>query len=474
MLTQLHIYEYRKLKDLSLDFKPTVNLISGTNGTCKSSILHIVGNSFQAFTKNSQGIDIESLSIINAINKLTNPKIENLTKGDKQYNDPAPNQSGILLKLEYEGNSYSFRRHNTRNDNGSRFALKLKYPVGQKQTLPYGMVIYLGLSRIIPIGELSGETKKIRKSLPDKYSQELNRLYYELTGIKINESTIEDSNSLKHRLDFTSTTKVVDSNTISAGEDNLIIILSALISLKYHFDTCTNPVFKKSVLLIDELDSTLHPSLQYKLLKILKEFSENYNIQLFATTHSLYLLDKAFKESLNVIYLKKTAGDLVDKLNDPNRYKIEMQLNSETRQDIYMDKKIPIFTEDAEAKLMTQLIFNEIAKDDESFSSILIFLHYVEMKAGCDNLKSLFKDKVFRSSTFKAICILDADSQTNDISNHIISLPSEKRAEDSCPMSPEKLVFYHLNNLVCFQTNNDFWNNPSVVENGYNRPLSKM
>lgn len=165
----------------------------------------------------------------------------------------------------------------------------------------------------------------------------------------------------------------------------------------------------------------------------------------------------------------KTAGDLVDLLEEPNTNKIEMQLNSETRQDIYADKKIPIFSEDDEAKLMIQIIFDELALRDSNFASILTFIHFVEMKAGCDNLKSLFRDEIFSASAFKAICILDGDSQTSDsdLDYNICSLPSEKREKDETPMSPEKLVFYHLNNLIADSNNRAFWKNDTIIEQGF-------
>ena len=47
MIKKLNILEYRKLKDISFECDKKINVISGANGTCKSSILHIISNSFQ-------------------------------------------------------------------------------------------------------------------------------------------------------------------------------------------------------------------------------------------------------------------------------------------------------------------------------------------------------------------------------------------------------------------------------------------
>lgn len=75
---------------------------------------------------------------------------------------------------------------------------------------------------------------------------------------------------IKTRADFESDKAGIDSNTISAGEDNLFIIISALVSLKYYFQNITSTNEIESVLLIDEFDATLHPSLQFKLLDIFR------------------------------------------------------------------------------------------------------------------------------------------------------------------------------------------------------------
>lgn len=464
MITNLNIIHYRKLKNLSLAFKPGINLISGTNGTCKSSILHIIGNAFQRFKRTSDGVDSSSLSVINAINKYTNPKVENLTKGDKTYNDPAKGTEGELFNIQLNNETYAFRRHNSTDESEeegakNRFRLILKYPRGEKQSLPFGMVIYLGLSRIVPVGELEDYTEEIKKNLPAKYQDELISLYQKMTDISITEPCIENSNEIKHRISFKSEVDGIDSDTISAGEDNIMIILTALVSLKYHFESCSNEEYKKSYLLIDEFDATLHPSLQFKLLSLLREFSRDFNIQIIFTTHSLYLIDKALKAEDNIIYLMKLANNSVAIMQNPDIFKIEMHLNSETRQDLYRDKKLPIFSEDNEARIMINFIFDILSEKDQKFASVRHYFHLVQMKSGCDNLKTLFKDKVLTANTLKAMCILDGDNRTHELTHNIISLPGQA--------SPEKLTFQHLSELISKEIYNDFWCNEYLQQEGY-------
>ena len=464
MINAINITHYRKLKNIQLPFEPGVNLISGTNGTCKSSLLHIIGNTFQKFKRTTDGINREALGIINAINKYTNPKVESLTKGDKTYNDPAKGTEGELFNIQLEEETYSFRRHNTQEEqeNGelnNRFRLILKYPRGQAQTLPFGMVIYLGLSRIVPIGELNDTVSEIRKNLPESYQEELISLYQDLAHIRIENPTIENSNEIKHRLNFSSEVEGVDSNTISAGEDNIMIILTALVSLKYHFESCENPQYKHSYLLIDELDATLHPSLQFKLLEKITDFARKYNIQVFSTTHSLYLLEAAFKKKINVIYLKRGAGNSIALMQEPDIYQIKMHLNNETRQSLYENRKIPIFTEDNEARLFAELIFDKLSQEDDSFARISSRFHFSSMSAGADNLKLMFCDEQLTSTTLKAMCFLDGDKRITDLTHRIISLPGKD--------NPEQIVFNHLLHLLENDDGNRFWDDYTISSYGF-------
>ena len=71
------------------------------------------------------------------------------------------------------------------------------------------------------------------------------------------------------------------------------VIITSLVSLKYYYENITSSSEVESILLIDELDATIHPGLQFKLLKLLNEFSKDYKIQIFFTTHSLSLLEEA-------------------------------------------------------------------------------------------------------------------------------------------------------------------------------------
>ena len=71
MVKKLDFVAYRKLKDLQIDFSESVNIIAGTNGTCKSSILHLISNSYQKIKTTSQYVtDAEAIRVISKINRI--------------------------------------------------------------------------------------------------------------------------------------------------------------------------------------------------------------------------------------------------------------------------------------------------------------------------------------------------------------------------------------------------------------------
>ena len=74
MISKLKIIEYRKLKNILINFSKNINVISGTNGTCKSSLLYLISNSFQKPTGKLLKTEKNVISIINDINKKMNPK----------------------------------------------------------------------------------------------------------------------------------------------------------------------------------------------------------------------------------------------------------------------------------------------------------------------------------------------------------------------------------------------------------------
>ena len=460
MVKALAINRYRKFHDIELTFSRGINAISGTNGTCKTSLLHLISNSFQAVNSKCPWVhDPKCLPIISAINAVMNPKVESLTRGDKQYNDPARGTSGALFNVDYYSHTrLEFRRHNSKIT--TRYALKPKYQTGSGDALPFCPVIYLGLSRLFPYGEYGNDDAIIgvNKQLPTKYQEEIVRIYKDFTGVTIDYKNAQKMGDIKIRAEFDADVEGIDSNTVSAGEDNLFILLTALESLKYYFESIESCNEVESILLIDELDATLHPAFQIKLLKLLTEYSTNYKIQVVFTTHSLTLMEEVLKYKHNIIYLLDNETS-VFKMDDPDIYKIKMHLQEITEVDIYRDKVIPLFTEDDEGRFVLENIISYFETiHEEEFCNVRRFLYFVEAKIGADVLTGIFGDGKLLQMTMRSICFLDGDHQS-DMQKCIVALPGKA--------SPEQFLADYASEL--YESDDAFWTDQRIVSRGFSK-----
>jgi len=459
VIKNINIIQYRKLKDLTLSFTKNINAISGTNGTCKTSLLHLLGNSLQAPTKTCSWItDEKCLPIVKAVNNVTNPKVESLTRGDQTYNDPAHGVKGPLFSVDYYGaESLNFRRHNSTQM--TRYAVKPKYQPGTKDTLPYCPVIYLGLSRLVPFGEFQNDDalSNIKKKLPQSYQEEIAELYKKFTNYEILFNATKQMGDIKVRSEFSSNVEGIDSNTISAGEDNLSIILTALISLKYYYESISSTNEVESVLLIDEMDATLHPAFQIKLLNLFREMSEAYKMQVVFTTHSMSLLEEMLAKKDNVLYLIDNVTS-VFQMEEPDIYKIKMHLQSLTQEDIYEDKVIPLFTEDDEARCLLELLFDYYQKTYSEFRNVSGLFHKVLTNISAENLTGIFTDSKLLHTTMRSICVLDGDHKS-DITNFIVALPGK--------VAPEAVLLNYIEKL--YNDDDPFWRDRTIVDKGYTK-----
>lgn len=449
MIQNIKFEKYKKLKDVTITFKKGINIIAGNNGTCKSSILHIISNSFKKTTGTSNLIDKKCMPNINKLNKYVVPKVEGLNKLSRQNKI---NPQGTVYTVEFfDGTIQEFRVHNT--EKLHRFSLKPKYKSGTSETLKESLVIYLSLDRLYPYGEFDKdeELKKISNNLPEKYLNDIKKTFSDFTGHKITIDSPIEMGGIKKRLDFSTENKDVDSNNISSGEDNLLIMLISLYSLIYYLDNLSN---KHDVyLLIDEYDASLHPEFQIKFLNLISQKIKEYpELNFVVTTHSLTTIEEALKKRYNVIYLSNYPGG-VSVMNDPDLKKIKAGLHSVLYKNLYNDIKIPVIMEDNEARIFYKRLFKYISLKNDDFKKIEMTFDLVEASFSCETIKSLFRS--IPKKTFPAIGIVDGDTNLEpkvDIGNALISLPGKE--------APEKIIQNTCNKLLTDESEEAylFWN----------------
>ena len=234
------------------------------------------------------------------------------------------------------------------------------------------------------------------------------------------------------------------------------------LSLRYYFESLkeksANP---ESILLIDEFDATLHPSLQWHLMRIIRNYSKQYAIQVVATTHSLSLIEDCLRCKDNVLYLTDNNG-LIGVMPEPDKYKIEAKLKTLSMTEIYADRKIPVLMEDAEAKCFLEEIFDYYQNQyDNEFANARSCFELVDVTFGADTLKKLFKNHVV-TGAMRGICVLDGDkpfaSTKEMLACSSVVLPGKD--------SPEKVIFQFAEKL--FNNPEDsFWFDTAVESEAF-------
>ena len=161
------------------------------------------------------------------------------------------------------------------------------------------------------------------------------------------------------------------------------------------------------MLCIDEIDVSFHPDAQIRLMDLLKKVSEELNLQIIVTTHSLTIIEKICK-------LQKDDSDkykLVYLREKDSPYPANHGYNF-IKNDLYSDftntTKLNIYFEDENGEFLYKLLVKtakQLKLIDYSFDKNL---EYIEAKLGCDTLLNLnAQDDYFKS----VLIILDGDAR---------------------------------------------------------------
>jgi hypothetical protein len=299
-----------------------LTLIAGQNGTAKSTILGMlgqplgIGNARKAkkslYTNVYHKINLNEIKTIGGKSFSTDySEVFRISKktdaaGDHRYQvflsgdtlNEADPPSGIL-NIESEP-----------RDTGSkiRFVTNTKNRKSGAGNFPHP-VIYLGLQRLMPLCledvfsiETNGYSDDERDYFLNSYKQILI-----ITDEEVSPERIQPAKGNY----FTGATTQYDSEALSSGQDNIGQIITSIISLR-RLKKTLGAAYQGGLLLIDEIDASLHPVSQEKLVDYLLQESKDLGVQVVATTHSLFILDEfRGNKSIDLIYLKKHGNDIV-------------------------------------------------------------------------------------------------------------------------------------------------------------------
>lgn len=457
-VTKISIEKFRRFHEVGFDIGHCVTLIAGQNATSKSTLLGMLCQPFSFGAKQGKKSRLKDNSkYTDNYHGINLAEHKDLTGNAFLYDcedvfrlsnvhDTIPNKYSYRLRLSgncitkdspiYEGGLLVRAQH--RPDKK-----RIRFVAGPKASSEAGEgnfphpVIYFGLNRLWPLALIKGMKTVKHPEIDDSDNEWYIEKYKQILLLDEDTNKAEFITADKStKKDFVGVSgKDYNSESFSAGQDNLGQILTAVLSFK-RLKSKLGDKYQGGMILIDEIDSTLHPDAQLQLMKILCEEAAKYQLQIIATTHSLYLLRHAFhsklKKNIKVIYLKREGDHVVDSCfttYDEIEKNLQVEAEAMPRN---KTKKVSLIFEDKVGKDMFFAIIGNTLNQ---------YFHRFQMDSlSAGTLSNLASLSSRVPELEKIILIPDGDVKANTKkSKNLVFLPGELR--------PETLLHECLKNL---------------------------
>ena len=308
-LKKVYFKKLKNLRDLTIDFTPNnVTGIFGENGSGKSTIIHALSAVFQPIKKNPTDNRI-----------FEEYKFSDFFKSTSIYD-----WKDCSFKITYMVKSSNvFEEKEKEFSKTSRW--KPKYT-----TRPRRCVFFIGINTCVP--EVETETSTSRINFNKDYSMTSKEKICNIMSEIFNRKYIETSGYRTSRKTYTAITQEnigeYSSLSMGAGEQRTFKILKTLLDAP-----------KESLLIIDEIDLTLHTRALNKLLDHIVKISNEKNLQVIFTSHREEILKRKDINIRNILQLENNTLCFSDCPSEC-LYKLTGKY----------DKKIHIFVEDSFSK----------------------------------------------------------------------------------------------------------------------------
>lgn len=388
---------------------------------------------FKVYTKAYNDIDKRDTKSIG--NKLYEADFSNVFRMSPTYDDPDKKKYTYYINFEVDGKENDLvvnsEKRNDQKVNNVRFVVGKTRNKGEGN-YPHP-VIYLGLNRLYPLAN----SKKL-EMIEDYNLTDEERLFYSIWQKKItilSESVDPEFVSSDTKDFLACKTQDYDAEANSAGQDNLGQIISAVLSFR-RLKNLLGEKYQGGMLLIDEIDATLHVLAQEKLVEFLIDSAKQFSLQIVCTTHSQKIIEECcrkYKKDTAIVALYRRGIDVLVK-NDAVYEDIVAEINAISKKNNL--PKTTVLFEDSVAvtffKFLMHNALNDLLKIYDTANS-------AEISLPSDVFLRLASKRIPEFE--KIIYVIDGD-QGHLISSkhrHILALPGA--------MAIEKEIYFFLLNL---------------------------
>lgn len=445
------IEKFRNFSNVSFVLGKRITVISGQNGVGKSNILSLIasgsgankktilGSNFQPefddFFNIDKGEDYEDYRLYLTYSEMTSEIA--LTKR-LSFKDDTKTGRGIRVIPRASNVNLDNYNHKQAEEKA-----KLEYGVGGSGRVRIP-TIYLSMSRLYPLGEDKENVKVVgikrnaavyQKNANEKYQQWYNSVIPNSIKNEANFSLVEKGACSRAALQMDLLNTPILSQSI--GQDNLGNIISALVDI---YMLSLDEDYTGALMCIDEVDVSLHPDTQIRLMDLFEQLSDELNIQFVVSTHSLTILKEIIKKEeksssdFRVVYLKAPSAPYVTdrksyelleadmfgslKFNQP---KVKMYFEDKVGtqmfeymtkafQDIYNkveeDIEIPYLRNCSDVRNFPEI--NDRIKSLGHYFKIVKNLNFIPTDLGCEELLKIVNvDEYFK----RVIFVLDGDAR---------------------------------------------------------------
>ena len=339
---QFNVEYFRNFKEVSFELGREITVISGQNGVGKSNLLSLIASGSGLNKRSVLGSNFQP-EFYDFFNVDKDEDFENY----KLYLTYAEDDGTVALtkRLSFKDDTKTGRGiriiPRTTNVNIEECTLKqaeekakIEYDVGgaARVRIP---TIYLSLSRLYPLGEQKDTVKIIeikktnvfyQKKADEKYKNWYNSVIPNSIKNEAALSKVEKNTCSRASLHMDINNTPTLSQSI--GQDNLGNIISALVDI--YMLSLEDDDYKGALLCIDEIDVSLHPDTQIRLLDLFNQLSKELNIQFVVSTHSLTILKEVLKKEkrnskdFKVVYLKTPSAPYVTDMKSYELLKADM------------------------------------------------------------------------------------------------------------------------------------------------------
>ncbi|MCL2605859.1 MAG: AAA family ATPase [Coriobacteriia bacterium] len=444
IIEKVHIEKFRMFRDVGFELGDKVTIIAGQNGTMKSTLLGMLGQPFSMRDKEGAGNPYWSETTIDGLKFES--KFSEKFKFSPRFDIAGDHEWTLDIRDDvYPKGSYTATSIPRKGAAGDAIRIWSKEGKGAGTGYIQAPVIYLSLKRLLPIGE----EKRVQSSEIELSSDEKEFFERWHNEILILSPRLEQAELVKSSNKSTMgyTTEYYDALTNSAGQDNIGKIILSILSFKRLKEKYPSE-YQGGLLLIDELDATLYPAAEVRLVEALFRFASDYDIQVIFTTHSERIIETVYNPKYSrdarLVFLEARDRRLGIR-DDLSLESVKARLRVESTKKPVVEK-IRVYSEDNEA---VQFIKALIPR------GYLSKLNFVNVPIGGDQLVDLRRRGI--PEFLNSLVVLDGDKRPARLPRGILLLPGDK-------LSPEILLFRFLRSLP---EGDDFWQD----DNNYSKQV---